>query len=199
MTAMRQLAIGAILILAALPAAVAQTQDNGTPLSVEGKLRFHVLSVVGPTGAVKTAAYAGVVHAIGIPREWRLGAAGYGMRAASAFGDTGIRHMLAFGLDSALRTDPRYFPARSHNVFARLGHALAATVVTRTDSVHTTVGVARIASAVGAAALSNEWYPARYHTVREGFAQGGIILGFDAGGNLLSEFWPDVKKLFRHR
>ena len=187
-----------MLILAALSAAVAQSSDEGTPLSVDGKLRFHVLSVVGAKGAVETAAYAGVVYAIGTPREWRLGAAGYGMRAASAFGDTGIRHVLAFGMDSALRTDPRYFPALSHNFLARLGHALAATVVTRTDSGHTTVGVARMASAVGAAALSNEWYPARYHNVREGLVQGGIILGFDAGGNLLSEFLPDVKRLFHH-
>jgi hypothetical protein len=33
----------------------------------------------------------------------------------------------------------------------------------------------------------------------QGFVSGGIILGFDAAGNILSEFLPDLKKLVHHK
>lgn len=182
-------------MVATLPVAWAQLPDQNAPLSVNGKLSFHAVSVAGPAGVLKTAAYAGVVHAMGVPDEWRRGAAGYGMRLASAAGDTAIRHALAFGMDTALHQDPRYFGAKRHGFFPRLGHALGAVVVTRTDAGRNSLATSRLASALGAAFLSNQWYPDRLNTARAGFMQGGIILGFDAGGNILSEFWPDLKKL----
>ena len=188
-----------LAVLAAAPAALAQSSTDETPLSTTAKLRFHALSLASPGGFLKTAAYAGVVHAMGVPDEWRRGAAGYGMRLASAEGDTAIRHTLAFGLDTALRQDPRYFPAKSHDVFSRLGHALGATVIARTDAGHSTLAVSRLASAVGAAYLSNQWYPDRLNTAGGGLSQTGIILAFDVAGNVLSEFWPDIKGLMRRK
>ena len=187
--------IRAGLALLALAAGAAQSRAQDAPLDTGGKLRFHVLSVVGPKGLLETAAYAGVVHAMGVPEEWPGGAAGYGKRLASAVGDTAIRHTLAFGLDTALRQDPRYFLAKSRGFFPRLGHALSATVVTRTDAGRSTLATSRLVSAFGAAYLSNQWYPDRLNTAGQGIVQGGIILGFDAAGYVLSEFLPDLKKL----
>jgi len=186
-----------LAFLTAGPSSAAEPAES--PLSVGGKLRFHVLNIVGPTGALETAGYAGVVFAMGVPDEWRRGAAGYGMRLASAAGDTAIRHTLAFGMDSALHTDPRYFRARSLGFFPRLGHAFAATVVTRTDSGRSTLATARLTSAIGAAFLSNQWYPDRLNTVGQGFLQGGIMLGLDGAGYVLAEFAPDLKKLVHHK
>jgi hypothetical protein len=57
--------------------------------------------------------------------------------------------------------------------------------------------VSRLASAFGAAYLSNQWYPDRLNTAGQGIVQGGIILGFDAAGYALSEFLPDLEKLVR--
>ena len=188
-----------LALLTTLPAAMGQSSAGDAPLSASAKLRFHVLSVLGPGGFLKTAAYAGVVHAMGVPREWRRGAAGYGMRLASAEGDTAIRHTLEFGLDTALHQDPRYFPAKSHGFFPRLGHALGATVIARTDAGRSTMAASRLASAVGAAYLSNQWYPDRLNTAGGGLSQAGIILGFDAAGNVLSEFWPDLKGLIHRK
>lgn len=187
--------IRAALALTALAAGAAQSPAQEAPLNTAGKLRFHVLSVVGPKGLLETAAYAGVVHAMGIPDEWPGGAAGYGKRLASAAGDTAIRHTLAFGLDTALHQDPRYFPAKGHGLFPRLGHAFSAVVVARRDSGTSTLATSRLASAFGAAYLSNQWYPDRLNTAGQGIVQGGIILGFDAAGNVLTEFLPDLKKL----
>ena len=188
-----------LVLLPAAPAAVAQSLADETPLTTGGKLRFHILGVVGPDGFLKTAAYAGALHAMGVPDEWRRGAAGYGMRLASAVGDTAIRHTLAFGMDTALGQDPRYFPATRHGFFPRLGHALSAVAVARNDAGRGVIATSRLTSAFGAAFLSNQWYPDRLNTVGQGFVSGGIILGFDAAGNILSEFLPDLKKLVHHK
>ena len=184
---------------AALAAGVSQCYAQEAPLDVSGKLRFHILSVVGPKGIAGTAAYAGVVHAMGVPEEWGGGAAGYGKRLASAAGDTAIRHTLALGFDTALRQDPRYFPAKRRGFFPRLGHAFAAVAVTRTDRGRGAVAVSRLTSAFGAAYLSNQWYPDRLNTVGQGLMQGGIILALDGVANVLTEFGPDLKRAFRHR
>ena len=82
----------------------------------------------------------------------------------------------------------------------RVGSAAAQTVVTRTDSGHRRFAVSRVGSAMGAAYLSNVWYPDRLNTVGSGIEQGAATLGLDFLGNLAGEFWPDLKrKIFRRR
>jgi hypothetical protein len=101
---------------------------------------------------------------------------------------------MAFGLDSALRQDPRYFRSGGTGFWRRAGHALRGTILTRTDSGAETFSTWRIGSAYGAAYLSNQWYPDRLNTVRLDLIQGSVTLGFDLVGNLGSEFWPDIKR-----
>jgi len=184
-----------VLILAwALPAALAQTPGEEAPLSPGAKARYHLSSTVGPTALLELGAYAGVLQALPTPREWRQGAAGYGERFASTTGATAIRQTLAYGLDVALREDPRYFRSGRRGVWPRLGHALAATVVTRTDAGRGRLACSWIASAYGAAFLSNQWYPRRLNTVGQGFLQGTATLGLDALGNIFTEFRPRARK-----
>ena len=79
-----------------------------------------------------------------------------------------------------------------------MGHAIRGTILTRTDSGDETLSTWRIGSAYGSAFLSNLWRPDRVDTVRLGFIQGSIGLGFDLIGNLGSEFWPDIKRTMFH-
>jgi hypothetical protein len=191
---------GVVLALAGLAAipvtGFAQTPDS---IDVTGKLRFHIENAVGPMAIVGTAAYAGILQEAGAPLEWRQGAAAYGERFASTMAWSGIHSALAFGLDSTLHQDPRYFRLGSGTGFwRRSAHALRGTILTRTDSGGETLSTWRLGSAYGAAFLSNEWYPDRLNTARLGFLQGSMTLGFGLVGNLGAEFWPDIKrKLFK--
>ena len=170
------------------------------PLGVKAKLRLHAEQTASPGFVVEMAAYAGVLHWMDTPREWGQGAAPYGKRVASAAGATAIRNTFAFALDSALREDPRYRRSGHGNIFARLGHAARETVVTRTDGGRRRFATWRFGSAVGAAYLSNLWYPDRLNTFSSGMEQGAATIGLDLLGNIAGEFWPDVKhKLFRRR
>lgn len=193
--------VKAVLILAlsvAIPiAGIAQTTDA---LDWKGKLRFHAKRTYDPLSIAGFAAYAGVLQGINSPEEWGQGGAAYGKRVASTVGWSGIHSALAFGLDSTLHQDPRYYRSGCTGFWRRTGHALRGTILTRTDAGGETLSTWRIGSAYGSAFLSNMWYPDRLNNARLGFIQGSIELGFDVAGNLGSEFWPDIKrKVFRRK
>ena len=172
---------------------------DGT-LSVTGKLRFHAVETASPGFVVEMAAYAGVLPWMDTPREWGLGGAAYGKRVASAAGATAVRNVFAFALDSTLHEDPRYRRSGHGNFLTRMGHAARETFVTRTDGGRTRFATWRFGSAVGAAYLSNVWYPDRLNTFASGMEQGAATIGLDLLGNVASEFWPDVRhRVFRRR
>ena len=181
-----------VVVLCAVPlAGMAQSVDS---FNLKSKLSFHAESFYSPWSMAGSAAYAGILQGIGTPEEWGQGAGAYGKRFASTVGGSAIHAVLAFGLDSTLHQDPRYFRSRSTGFWRRTGHALRGTILTRTDRGGETLSTWRLGSAYGAAFLSNQWYPDRLNTVRLGVLQGSLQLGFDFANNLSSEFWPDVKR-----
>jgi hypothetical protein len=133
------------------------------------------------------------------PREWGQGAVPYGKRVASAAGATAIRNVFAFALDAGLGEDPRYARSGRGNFFGRIGHAARETCVTRTDGGRARFATWRFGSALGAAYLSNVWYPDRLNTLSSGMEQGAATIGLDLLGNVASEFWPDVKHMVLRR
>jgi hypothetical protein len=169
------------------------------PLDVNGKLDYHIKQSVGPLAILGDAAYAGILQEADTPTEWGQGGSGYGKRFASTAACSGIHSTLAFGLDSALHEDPRYFRSAAGGFWHRAGHAFRGTILTHTDRGTETVSLWRFGSAYGAAYLSNQWYPGRLNTVALGFAEGSLQLGFDLASNLASEFGPDLKRMVFRR
>ena len=171
-----------------------------TALDVNGKFDYQLHQSVGPLALLGDAAYAGILQGIGTPTEWGQGGSGYGKRLGSTMACSGMRGALAFGLDSALHEDPRYFRSGGDGFWRRAKHALRGTVLTHTDRGTEIVSLWRFGSAYGSAYLSNQWYPGRLNTVGLGFAQGSLTMGFDLARNLASEFGPDLKrKLLRRK
>lgn len=185
------------LLLAIPMAGMAQKFE---PLDWKGKLVFHAKATYGPWALAGIGAYAGFLQKTNSPREWGQGASGYDKRLASTVGAAGIHGVLAFGMDTALHQDPRYYRAGGAGLWRRTGHAIRGTILTRTDAGGETLSTWRIGSAYGEEFLSNVWYPARLDKPRFGFTDGSIRLGFDLVGNLGSEFWPDIRKnVFRRK
>ena len=147
----------------------------------------------------ESAAYAGILQGLDSPEEWGQGAGAYGKRFASTVGSSAIHGAIAFGLDSTLHQDPRYFRSRSTGFWRRTAHAFRGTILTRTDRGGETLSTWRLGSAYGAAFLSNQWYPDRLNTVRLGVMDGSLRVGFDFVSNLGSEFWPDLKRSILRR
>jgi hypothetical protein len=129
-------------------------QDYPVALDLNEKLAYAAANSYGPLELLGSAAYAGILQGIGTPAEWGGGAAGYGKRLGSTLAASGIHGVLAFGLDSALHEDPRYFRSRSTGFWNRTGHAVRGTILTRTDAGGETFSVWRFGSAYGEAFLS---------------------------------------------
>src|SRR5580704_11081634 len=77
--------------------------------NVDQKLRYHAESLFGPWSLAGSAAYAGLLQSLNAPTEWGQTTAAYGERLASTLGCGVIHGVLAFGLDTTLHQDPRYF------------------------------------------------------------------------------------------
>ncbi len=90
-------------------------------------------------------------------------------------GKFGSYAVAAFGLNSTLHENLRYFRSGSVVFWPRTAHALPA----RTDSARQSLPA---------------WYPDRLSTWRLGTLRGSLRFGFDSAGNLRSEFWPDLTR-----
>jgi hypothetical protein len=186
--------IGIVLAIPAM--GLAQSFE---PMDRMDKLDYHVKQTVGPLALVGDMAYAAILQEVDTPTEWGQGGAPYGRRLASTAACSGIHSAMAFGLDSALHEDPRYFRSDGGSFWHRTGHAFRGIILTHTDRGTETFSVWRFGSAYGAAYVSNQWYPGRLNTVSLGFAQGSLQLGFDLARNLASEFGPDIKRMVFRR
>ena len=103
-------------LLAAIP--VSLIGQSSEALNWKRKLRFHAEATYEPLALLGAAAYAGVLQADGAPKEWGQGAAAYGKRFGSTVAWAGIHSTLAFGLDSTLHQDPRYFRSGGNGFLA---------------------------------------------------------------------------------
>jgi hypothetical protein len=183
-----------LIIVLMCVVSVAGIAQAPVALDVNGKLRFHAETTFGPASIAMYGVGAAFLQVTDSPTEWGQGASGYKKRVASSMASSGIRGLLAFGLDSTLHQDPRYFRSGSTGFWRRMGHALRGTILTRTDTGGQTLSTWRLGSAYGASFIANQWYPDRLNTVRCGFADGSIRLGSDLATNLAAELWPDIKR-----
>jgi len=168
-----------------------------TPLTVGGKLRFYLKATYGPGSLLSKAASSGLNQWRDSPPEWGQGMEGYGRRYASGMGHSTVNNSIRFGIGAALREDPRYFPSERKGVLPRMGHALASTFVTRTDSGGRAFAVSRFAGAFGSAFIANTWHPAGADDTNHALKRAGITVAVGAGMNVVREFWPDVKRVLR--
>lgn len=170
-----------------------------TSLDVTDKLNYQIRQSVGPLALLGDAVYAGILQEADTPAEWGQEGSAYGKRFGVTVACSGIHSVLAFGLDSTLHEDPRYFRSGAGGFFRRTGHALRGTMLTHTDSGAETLSIWRLGSDYGAAYLADEWYPGRLNTVRLGLSEGSLQMAFDLASNLASEFGPDLKRKIFHR
>jgi hypothetical protein len=154
----------------------------------------YVKQTFNKSGAARTVAGAGFEQATGAPHEWGGGMQGFGKRLASGFGSHIVKHTIQYPIAKFRHEHVGYIRSDEKGVGPRMKHALLATVITpRTDREGNTIATGHIAGALGAGFISRLWQPERLHTVASGFSTAGLIFVADAGGNVLREFWPEIR------
>ncbi len=137
----------------------------------------------------------------GDPKYGPHGASAFGQRFGAALADETSQNIFADALlASWLHEDPRYFrKGPGSRVLTRVGYALSRPFVTRMDSGRPSVNWSELAGTSMGIALSNAYYPPQSRTAGESSMRLISSLGGAALGNLLPEFWPDIRKKFARK
>jgi hypothetical protein len=171
-----------------------------SPLTVGDKFKYRILGSFSIRGLLGNVVGAAIGQAMNTPSEWGQGWGAYGVRYASGLGATLSRQTFAFTLESVLHEDPRYFPSEEKTKGARIKNVLKSVVITRTDSGGNQFAYGRVISAFGAGQLVNAWQPRSNSHVSDGIERAFIVLGVDAGFDLMQEFLPFTRpKALRRR
>lgn len=122
------------------------------------------------------------------------GIAGFGEYYARALGDQIIGSYVTEAiLPSLLHEDPRYFRLGTGTFWHRLSYAGSRLFLTKRDSGKTGFNVSEVAGNAGVEALATIYYPEN-RSAGESLERYGMLLGNDMISNVLTEFWPDIKR-----
>ncbi len=99
-------------------------------------------------------------------------------------------------LPSLLHEDPRFFRLGVGPIWYRAYNAASRIFVAKKDDGHTGFYFSEVAGNAGVVALTTVYYPDS-QSASEAFERYSMVLGNDMMSNLLTEFWPDIKRRLR--
>jgi hypothetical protein len=174
------------------------------PLKPGQKFDLFVKETIDPFTFVSAAMGAALSQAGDGTPSYGVGMAPYSQRLGAAFVDMATQNFFSdVVLATTLHEDPRYYRmGPGHSIVHRVFYSLSRLVVTKTDAGGERFNFSGVGGMAMGIALSNAYYPAR--SVSGSVTEARFISSMTGGalGNLLPEFWPDVKdKLtkWRHR
>ncbi len=189
--------------------AVSKTPAAELPQSYPGDIGFVPLRgeervnlffkgyLASPVNYLAMATSASVSWIAGEPEGWGRNIGGYGRRAGTEFVLYTAEEAVHDAGDAALGLDPRYFRCRCSGLWRRSGNALKMTLFAYDGNGKLHLDLPRFAGDYGSSMLVTSWYPANYSPLVQGVRMGHVQLGLDAGTNLLREFSPELKRIFR--
>ncbi len=171
---------------------------SAQPSALSAKQKFKlVMQNLDPYTFTFVAVEAGINQASNRPKEFGQGAEGYGKRYGANLADTWTGSLFVLGLyPSLLHQDPRYYRRGEGSFSHRAGYAISRVVITRQDSGGKSFNFSEVLGNLTSGSLAAAYYPESQRDASDVFQRGGIQVGFDAGFNLLKEFYPDIERKF---
>ena len=170
------------------------TLTNYQPLTASEKFKLATEDSFDRGTVVLAALFAGEAQLTNANRSFGQGVAGYGRYFGASYGDLLIGNYMTEAIfPTILHQDPRYFRRGTGSGLSRLGYAMSRIFVTQRDSGGTQFNFSEIAGNTAAVAISNSYY-ANNRTAHDAVSKLGMQIGVDMTGNILKEFWPDLKR-----
>lgn len=168
------------------------------PETAEQKLTDYMVVTLGPHAFVAPAIAAAIRMADtpdAYPRAWRDGMGAYGRNYGASLARGTALETGRYLTGALLHEDFRYRPSTSKNALARAFHAIAFSVVDKSDAGNNRLAVANFVGA-GAGGFVGEWYlPKGYNDLSHAETRAAFNLGGIAAQNVLREFSPDILRL----
>jgi hypothetical protein len=164
------------------------------PLSFHEKFTIYTHQAFGPPALIFPAFGAGIRMANppkNYPRDWRDGGGAFARLYGDAIATQTTKRTAKFVTDTLFHEDPRYQPAREGaNVVARFAHAVAFTIVDRSDFGNRQLALGNFASAAAGGFVGMAYLPDGFNDVTHaGQRVGTEFLGITAA-NIFREFAP---------
>lgn len=173
--------------------------NHPPPLNSGQKFKLAV-QYLTPYTFVFVAAEAGVNQARNSPSDYGQGAEGYGKRYGAGFADGLTAGLFVTGVyPTLLRQDPRYYRLDSGGLTRRFGYAASRILVTRQDSGRSAFNFSEVLGSFSSSTLAMTYYPRSQRTFSDVAERAGIQFAFDAGFNVLKEFYPDIERMFHKK
>jgi hypothetical protein len=130
------------------------------------------------------------------PQPWGQGGDAYARRVANRFAIFTLNDSIEHGLGAAMGYEVRYVRSRSNNPLKRIGRAMMWDFVTYNREGKYVVNVPRLAGAWGSSLAAASWTPG-YKISAQGVQNATQTLAIGGFFNILREFAPDLKRLFK--
>jgi hypothetical protein len=165
------------------------------PLTPKQKWDLFVRSGVDPYTFFSALMAAGFSQDGNNDPRYGNGARAYGERVGAAFADFNTQNFYqGYALAVLLHEDPRYFRrGPKSGILFRLGYAVSQAVSCKTDSGKRTFNFAGVAGMGMGIVTSDLYYPEASRNGSVIWSRVGTSMTGTAIGNLMSEFWPDLR------
>jgi hypothetical protein len=178
------------------------TVEDGTTvpaITTKATFRMAALNSFDPSVFPLVGVIAALAQVENQEKSLGRGAGAYAVRYATALADSSISSFLTTAIvPTVLKQDPRYFELREGSVWHRAGYAASRTFITRSRSGQTQFNLSDIGGNAVAAAVSNLYYTSGDRSSTQTLARWGLQVMWDAVGNELKEFWPDIRRKLHH-
>ena len=169
-------------------------------LSFSDKFTIYTHQTFGPPALILPAFKAGMGMANPTkhyPREWKDGAGAFGRLYGDSIATVTSQRTARFLTGVALHEDPRYVRSTSKNPLLRTTHALAFTLIDKTDSGRNTIAFSNFAGAAAGGFVGRAYLPHGYSDLTH--AEQRMVFQFMsiAIQNIAAEFQPQWGPLVR--
>ena len=176
-----------------------KTQDQFKPLTAEERVKVYEKDLLSPFHFALAGVSAGLTQLQDTPKEWGLGAQGFGIRFANYYGEAVISDVLQMTGEDLLHEDNLYYGSGYHGVWKRMKYAIASSVLARGSDGTQHFSISQVGSTAGAAFISRLWQPRSSESAGDGAKNFGINMATNAGINVVREFLPGITNhIFHH-
>jgi len=169
-------------------------------LSLSDKFTVYTHQTFGPPALILPAFKAGMGMANPTkhyPREWKDGAGAFGRLYGDSIAMVTSQRTARFLTGVALHEDPRYVRSTSKNPLVRTAHALAFTLIDKTDSGRNTIAFSNFAGAAAGGFVGRAYLPHGYNDLRHAEQRMAMQFASIAIQNIAAEFQPQWGPLVR--